>query len=253
MKNDIGVYGIVDSHWKENAYPLDLWLEHHSKIFDEVVLVQIGDFKIPFDAPNIKTRVIDDSNNKGLKWYIDAKTEAQRLCSTEWKVQLDVDEFVNTINTDTLNKDFIYPLKYIHFYGSLSYKIENIFPSFQWRIHTGRKPIDMHAANLNGMQYPISPLSAPVYHTNTCRNPEALSNKWIKEQSREFYEREHNPQYKYYPDVEKIYNVCNTGAFKYSIWNELWPNAKLVHINSNKIPKILTDNSDRFTHWIPEI
>jgi len=125
----IGAYAFVTKDWRKLHYPLDLWLEHHLNIFDQISLCVYGDATIvPTRYRNNRkikiTSVKVYPNRAKFNFYAYGKTIAQRKLQTDWKVLLDIDEFLVTeIKIETLDKRLAYPLIFHNLYKSLEYEL----------------------------------------------------------------------------------------------------------------------------------
>jgi len=126
----IGAYAFVTKDWRKLHYPLDLWLEHHLNIFDQISLCVYGDATIvlpPKYRNNRKIKITSVKvypNRAKFNFYVYGKTIAQRKLQTDWKVLLDIDEFLVTeIKTETLDKRLAYPLIYHNLYKNLEYEL----------------------------------------------------------------------------------------------------------------------------------
>lgn len=149
----IGAYAFITKDWRENDYPLDLWLEHHLKLFDQIAIVTYGKVYIPEKFRRNKKLIMKKMgliSEKTFSFYIVGKSEAQRLLTTEWKVMLDVDEFISKrIDVDSFDKKYAYALKYHNLYGNVRTEmIENPFALYQVRIHYGNRKILGDGANV---------------------------------------------------------------------------------------------------------
>jgi hypothetical protein len=271
-KQTIGTYAFVTPNWKELDYPLDLWIEHHVNIFDQVALVCYGDIDIPSNKKLVVNHIQPIGEEK-FSFYVIGKTKAQELLSTDWKVLLDIDEFIpERINPDKLDPKYVYPLFYHNLYGNLSTDIGCVglvLPSYQARIHYGNKKVLGDGACVNGKydtRFAISartilnrikfalfpnsvipqPLRVPkisfdVWHTGTVRNPLALNEKWKRQTMRAL-----NEDYHAYDSQARH---LDKAGFDYTNFRSIFSASKLKRVDRNLLPKCLTDNSKRFD-WV---
>jgi len=130
MKDEtIGAYAFVTKDWRKLHYPLDLWLEHHLNIFDQISLCVYGNESIIpkeyRDNKKIKITSVNSYPSRAkFSFYVYGKTIAQKELQTDWKVLLDIDEFLTTkINTKMLDKRLAYPLTYHNLYKNLEYEL----------------------------------------------------------------------------------------------------------------------------------
>jgi len=82
--------------------------------------------------------------------------------------------------------------------------------------------------------------SFDVYHTNTVRRPEALTEKWIIQIRRELREGQRHDA--------KVLAFLEKNTMNYKSFLRLQPTAKLLKVPSDCLPAILTRNIDRFNH-----
>ncbi len=265
----IGAYAFATRNWKELEYPLDLWVQHNSLFFDEISLaVELGT-EIDFPVPsNVRLSYIGSRNEEDRRYlifYISNKDFAMKCLRTDWKLLLDIDEFIDA-RTDTtgLNKKYVYGTNNHHLFGNIHTEILNIFPDHYWRLHYG----DRYLLNDGGSVYgrrarqfrsiqeisgrPIlrtlrhegirrlltKPLNAvEIYHTNTVRSPAAMHRKWIEQTQRDPF-----------PDLSKfhlraeVYKVQNPYQLMYGEW-------KGAALRTVKTPSILVDNPQRFANF----
>ena len=235
----VGVYSFV-SEWKKFDYPLDLWLKYNSEIFDEVALITYGKEEIPYKAKNIIIEEVEPPKKDDFNFYRFGKKKAQDLLNTDWKILLDTDEFIKEIpNLENLNKKLTYILKYRHLYGNLYTEIKGNkeFAYTSPRVHFGKRNIIGDGA-VDG-PYSIK-IVGEFYHTNAVRNPTALSLKWKEQIQREINEKR-------FRTAKRLKYLEDT--FDYSKYKEYWPGSYLIEIDKQKIPKILIENSSRFSWY----
>lgn len=262
MDLTIGAYAFVTDDWRIKDYPVDLWLDWHLKLFDEICLVTYGNAKL---KPNTKLRIIqlDKTNASDFSFYTRAETIAQRGLSTNWKILLDVDEFFKERPDFThLNPKKTYAIRMRNLYGNLITEIKGYFPDYYWVIHTGNKKVIGDGGTITGpycarilpkkfIKYlfwrylkigeHVSPLlpeiSFDVFHTGTLRRPEALSKKWKFQTEIElregFNENMHRLQFLNEP-------------FNYHDFKKINNKNYLVKINENTLPAVLLKNKGRF-------
>jgi hypothetical protein len=120
-EHSFGVAAFVTADWKEKGYPLDLWLEHHSSIADQVSLVTYGNFSIPFEAENVRlVRLEAGVPRDSADFWLKGKQLALDALTTEWKILLDIDEFLkDRPYLSTLEAEYVYPLVLHDLFGGL--------------------------------------------------------------------------------------------------------------------------------------
>lgn len=141
----IGAYVFVGRNWRGNDFPVDLWVKHSEKLFDEISIVTHCDrFDFKYGKNVRVTHVEEDPNIRGTyRFYLDPLTVAQKKLNTDWKVLMPVDEFLTArINVGELDKRYAYAAKIRQFYGNLSTELTTTgFPNYQWRVHYGNRKI----------------------------------------------------------------------------------------------------------------
>ena len=240
----VGCYAFVTHDWDARSYPLDLWLSWSLRQFDQVAVVKYGDFPLPVVDPKLRTKSIDlnPTYERYFNFYTIGKSEAQVLLTTDWRVLLDIDEFMYRPYTGNLDPKVTYPLRYHNLFGSLEFEMAPSipFPAQQFRVHFGRRQVLGDGANVEG-PWAAAP-SFDVWHTGACRDPLSLSAKWKVQ-----IEREVSMGYTAHTDRLRFLN----GAFPYKRYPEIWPGAKLVKTNTDAVPEILLNNQERFEWWKP--
>ncbi|MCL4345634.1 MAG: hypothetical protein M1496_04655 [Candidatus Thermoplasmatota archaeon] len=261
----VGAYAFATSDWKDLNFPLDLWMQWNSRFFDQIALVKYGDFTIETPS-NVIVKVMDEVPRKDFNFYTIGKTEAQHLLSTDWKLALDIDEFLNQkIDTSRLDRRKTYAIKMRNLYGNpLTEIINDMFPSFYFRLSYGDRPFKgdggdlIHSEWKNRKKFesyirfgkrklgiqnkPHYLTTKPyecceVWHTGTLREPAAMSKKW-KEQT----EREVNVGI---TTNEKRLEILDR-PFDYHSFRELGNRVYLRKVSPEEIPEIILANSDRF-------
>ena len=264
----IGAYAFVTSDYVDLDYPLDLWIEWNSKLFDRISIVTYGSIEINCPENVEMKRFESPPSPSSFDFYLKGKTYAQQMLKTDWKVALDVDEFVNSrIDTNRFKKGKAYPIKMRHLYGNLCTEIMNTFPSHYYRIHYGNRKVIgdggdvsqpysqrilfknlardiLHKLMRNdNMVNPFSPKPnemIEVWHTGALRRPEAMSKKW-----RTQIKREMNSGIVTNESRLSILDV----PFDYHNFKGIDSNATLRKIGVNEVPEILRKNVKRF-HYI---
>ena len=119
----IGVYTFVTKNWEELDLPLDLWVEWHLKFFDQIAICTYGNGKFLDKYRKNKKIIIKQINikiPKTLDFFTIPETIAMHALTTDWKVILDVDQFLNEkIDISRLDKNYAYPIICHDLYGNL--------------------------------------------------------------------------------------------------------------------------------------
>ena len=117
-------------------------LKHHLPLADEIIVNEGCSSDQTFERikdidPRIKI-YRNNWNNKGVEnWYVSFKEEARKLCTGDWCILLDCDEFIPEWEFDLIRKNLenaeydIFAMNYLNFYGN--YKVINFNPKkFKW-------------------------------------------------------------------------------------------------------------------------
>ncbi len=262
MPLTIGAYSFVSDDWRSKDYPVDLWLDWHSKLFDKISLVTSGDATLP-NTKNVNIIQLDKENTFNFSYYTKAFTLAQHKLDTDWKIMLDVDEFFKERpDFSGLDPKKTYAVKMHNLYGNLETEIRGYFPDYYYHIHTGNKkvlgdggavagPYYAKIAPKNAIKYfawrylklgqhvtPLIPLTSfNIFHTGTVRRPDALSKKWKFQTEIEIKEG--------YKDNKNRLQLLNE-PFNYHDFKKIDEKNYLVKINMETLPHILVENKTRF-------
>lgn len=259
----------VSKDWRKLQYPVDLWIQWNSKFFDELSICTYGSFDFGVEIPsNVKITESNESDNDldKFKFYTYGTYKAMKALGTDWKLSLPSDEFITRrIDTSHFNRFLAYPLGFIQLYGNIATEIKGAFMEYSYRIHYGNRklvgdgginPPYSGNINLNGIvnlilrkifrshreEYkPIwttTKIENWAYHTNCLRSPEIMSAKWFAQMRREL---DSGTKRDYYS--EWLNNILSK-PFNYARYKEFWPESYLIKVDP---PRILADNSDRFT------
>ena len=232
----IGCYAFTAPDWREKEYPLDLWLQHSVELFDEVAIVTYGEMRLPFLHPKILTSAIEPIPHDSYEFWRRGKKAAQDLLTTDWKVMLDIDEFLSfRIETSYLKQPLVYSLSPRHLYGNLDTEIRGL-PTYRMaRVHHGEAKVSHDTGVVEGKRALGS--SVGVYwHTTFLRSPTAFSLQRkpnIEAEAKEGF----NGNARLLPLVEK--------PFDYADYRKAWPRAYLTRVTES-LPEILLDHRSRF-------
>ncbi|MFH7836081.1 MAG: hypothetical protein QXL51_05750 [Candidatus Aenigmatarchaeota archaeon] len=235
----IGVYSFTFDDWREKDYPLDLWIEWNCKLFDEVSLFYIGDKYKTFKDIDLKKydnlTINGISGNKrimdelyGNRMYAHFKELAQNFLFTDWKLLLDIDEFVTSVpNFNRYEVNNVYGI-YMHvLFGDVNHEIS---PLGESPVALGKLPWGRLAYGMNKIIEDGSRIEKPVntdtyihvYHTTLLRNGIEIANRtqlWQKN------------------------IIVDPNRYK-----EYWPKMELLYIEDSQLPEILKNNKNRFNY-----
>jgi glycosyltransferase involved in cell wall biosynthesis len=174
-------------------------LRQHLPLADEIIVNEGYSTDGTFEAiANIDAKIKvhrsrwDQSNPD--TWHRDFKNRARQLCTGDWCILLDCDEFIPEWEFDRLRKfletteKLIVPVRFVHFYGNYRVYLETlpqIIPSTGMRIHRNVPEIEVwgDGANvrLQGRDYDAATVAEEtfaVHHFGSVRNPARLRQKW---------------------------------------------------------------------------
>ncbi|MDG7012781.1 MAG: hypothetical protein JRN11_08060 [Nitrososphaerota archaeon] len=229
----VGVYAFATQDYKEKDYPLDLWLEHNLLVFDQIAVAKYDcDFPLPVDNKKVIQTVIKSPERSTFRFFRLGKQTAMRLLSTDWKVLLDIDEFVWPVpDFDNLDKTKTYRLQCRALWGSIKTEIVEYWLAHSSpRVHFGDVPIlrDGEAGGNKGG------VIGQFWHTNGLRTRESLFAKWAAIRNDFASER-------------LVRNgVFPTSALRFEDYSRTFPNAYLRNVCLCDLPKVLAENRVRF-------
>ncbi|MHB8396208.1 MAG: hypothetical protein ACYDAZ_06860 [Thermoplasmataceae archaeon] len=263
----IGAYTFLSAEWRDLEYPADLWIIHNSKLFDQLSICSYDELKFDFDLPSnviVSKDKIPSKNIKNFNFYLYGFEKAMKNLTTEWKVLLPSDEFIDQrISTAGLRKRLAYPLAYRNLYGNANTEIIGAFGENSYRIHYGNRmligdggPRPPYAgkfqfkAVLNLLERRVLrrvykdyiPLNVPrttpfiAWHTNYLRSRDIMSRKWHEEMTREVNSGEHRV---YYDELLELLKQ----PFAYENYKKFWPNS---YLRRAEPPEIIIKNRTRF-------
>lgn len=267
-RESIGAYAFATSDYLENDYPLDLWIQWNSKFFDQLAIATYGLINIICPENVMVRRYESPPSASSFDFYSKGKTYAQNLLTTEWKVALDIDEFVNNrIDISRLKEKKAYAIRMRHLYGNLNTEIVYAFPDHYYRIHHGNRKIlgDGGAVSppysgrivyrrvaidllrtitkKKELLNPFDPYQEEmidVWHTGALRRPDVMSRKW-----RYQIDREINSGILKNQSRLSMLDI----PFNYHMFKSINAKAELKRVNLDDVPEILRKNQDRF-HYV---
>jgi glycosyltransferase involved in cell wall biosynthesis len=173
-------------------------LRHHLPLADEIIVNEGFSSDGTYEAirdldPKIKVHRFQWDRSDPNTWHIKFKDQARRLCTGDWCILLDCDEFIPEWEFDRLRKDLastdksILPVRFVHFYGN--YKVyaarsaKHKWPRYSHRIHRNLESIEVWGDGANvcvrGEDKAINPNGAfECHHFGEVRNPARLRQKW---------------------------------------------------------------------------
>jgi len=191
-------------------------LKHHLPLADEIIVNEGYSTDGTYEAikdldPKIKVHRFEWDRSDPLHWHQKFKNQARKLCSGDWCILLDCDEFIPEWEFARL-RDFltktdkvIIPVRFIHFYGNYRVFIGRpgkITPTLGMRIHRNLETIEVWGDGANvrlGRKFdPPTPAdeSFECHHFGCVRKPSRLRQKW-RTQAKQHNEK--NPKWDWMP------------------------------------------------------
>ena len=174
-------------------------LRHHLPLADEIVVSEgystDGTFEAISDlSPKVHVHRAREDRSDPNSWHRKFKNEARRMCTGDWCVLLDCDEFIPEWEFDRLRRllettdKTIVPVRFTHFYANYRVYIARlpaITPATGLRIHRNLPEIEVwgDGANVRLAGRPDDPSlvateTIDVHHFGTVRHPARLRQKW---------------------------------------------------------------------------
>jgi glycosyltransferase involved in cell wall biosynthesis len=237
-------------------FHVEAMLRHHLPLADEIIvnegLSTDGTYEVIASIdPKIKVHRFEWDRSDPLSWHRKFKNQARQLCTGDWCILLDCDEFIPEWEFERLREllattsSSIIPVRFKHFYGS--YKVvmatlPTIIPELGHRIHRNREDIEVwgdgaNVAERNGSR-DILPASAAfafeVHHFGSVRRPSRLRQKW-RTQAKQH--NEHNPRWDTLP------------SFVFDLFPHKWKDPDVLDnlaIYEGPYIRAVRDNPDEF-------
>jgi len=174
-------------------------LRHHLQLADEIIVnegySEDGTFEAIRDIdPRIRVHRAHWDRSDPNSWHRAFKNDARRLCTGDWCVLLDCDEFIPEWEFDRLRRFLegtdktLVPVRFVHFYGN--YKVylakrRPITPVTGLRIHRNLPEVEVwgdganvHVVGREDDQTLVAEEVFDVHHFGTVRHPARLRQKW---------------------------------------------------------------------------
>jgi glycosyltransferase involved in cell wall biosynthesis len=175
-------------------------LRHHLPLVDEIIVNEgystDGTFEtITAIDPKIQVHRFEWDRSDPTAWHRQFKNQARRLCTGDWCILLDCDEFIPEWEfprlrrfLETVDKPIV-PVRFIHFYANYRVfmaRLPRIVPETGLRIHKNLPNIEVwgDGANvrLNGRADDPDTIAGDgvfeVHHFGSVRRPARLRQKW---------------------------------------------------------------------------
>lgn len=175
-------------------------LKHHLPFADEIVVNEgysSDDTYEQIRDLDPKIRVVRNHWDRSdpQSWSRKFKDQTRKLCTGDWCILLDCDEFIPEWNFDTIRakledtNDVILPMKYVHFYGNyqvyMSRPDRHGWPVLKHSIHRNRDDLivwgdgsNVGFADKSKEQGIAEEALCEVHHFGYVRHPARLRQKW---------------------------------------------------------------------------
>jgi glycosyltransferase involved in cell wall biosynthesis len=174
-------------------------LKHHLPLADEIIVNEGYSTDGTYEAikdldPKIKVHRFHWDRSDPTKWYIRFKNQARQLCTGDWCILLDCDEFIPEWEFDRLRRFLaetdkaIVPLRMTHFYGNYRVYFARLLPAMPargMRIHRNRPDMVVWGDGMNvridGQQYgpeTVAEEEFDCHHFGDVRHAARLRQKW---------------------------------------------------------------------------
>jgi hypothetical protein len=174
-------------------------LKHHLPLADEIIVNEGYSTDGTYEAicrldAKIKVHRFEWDRSDPATWHVKFKNQARRLCTGDWCILLDCDEFIPEWEFERLRSHLaateasILPLRYRHFYAN--YRVYQdkgdrpMPPSSTWRIHRNLEQIvvigdgsDVRAAEGASLVVDRETFFE-CHHFGEVRRPSRLRHKW---------------------------------------------------------------------------
>jgi glycosyltransferase involved in cell wall biosynthesis len=205
----ISIYtGVKDGLFYD--FHVEAMLRHHLPLADEIVVNEGFSTDGTYEAitaidPKIVVHRFEWDRSDPSSWHRKFKNQARQLCTGDWCILLDCDEFIPEWEFQRLRAflettaESILPVRFVHFYAN--YKVymatlPKIVPELGYRIHRNAADIEVWGDGANVSQAgrrqdptaSLAPHAFEVHHFGSVREPSRLRQKWRTQA------RQHNAQ-----------------------------------------------------------
>jgi glycosyltransferase involved in cell wall biosynthesis len=236
-------------------FHVEAMLRHHAPLFDEIIVNEGYSTDGTYEAittihPNIQVHRFEWDRSDPAAWHRHFKNQARRLCTGEWCVLLDCDEFIPEWEfprlrqyLETVDKPIV-QVRFIHFYANYRVfmaQLPRIVPDSGRRIHRNLPNIEVwgDGANVrvidgNEAETVASDTAFEVHHFGSVRQAARLRQKW-RTQARQHNEQ--NPRWDKLP------------SFVFDMFPHRWDDPDCVPdlaIYDGRQMQIVRDHPDEF-------
>jgi glycosyltransferase involved in cell wall biosynthesis len=175
-------------------------IRHHVPFFDEIVVNEGFSTDGTYEAiskidPKVRVHRFEWDRSDPSAWHRQFKNQARQLCTGDWCVLLDCDEFIPEWEFPRLRAMLehppaeVLPVRFVHFYANYRVymaKLPHIVPELGLRIHRNLPDIEVwgDGANVRRQGHHDDPAAASaehaitVHHFGSVRRAARLRQKW---------------------------------------------------------------------------
>jgi glycosyltransferase involved in cell wall biosynthesis len=180
-------------------FHVEAMLRHHLPLADEIIVNEGYSGDGTYEAisridPKIQVHRFEWDRSDPSAWHRQFKNQARQLCTGDWCILLDCDEFIadwefvrlRTFLTTTART--IVPVRFVHFYANYRVymaRLPKIVPDTGLRIHRNLPEIEVwgdganvHMRGRENDQSLVADEAFTVHHFGSVRNPARLRQKW---------------------------------------------------------------------------
>ncbi|MBS1817560.1 MAG: glycosyltransferase family 2 protein [Acidobacteria bacterium] len=179
-------------------FHVEAMLRHHAPLVDEIIVNEGYSDDGTYEAisaidPKVKVHRFEWDQSDPNGWHRAFKNQARELCTGDWCLLLDCDEFIPEWEFERLRSFLettphdLVPVRFYHFYGN--YKVymarsRATVPDTGVRIHRNLSDIEVWGDGANvrvrGADGPpdVASETFAVHHFGSVRNPARLRQKW---------------------------------------------------------------------------
>jgi glycosyltransferase involved in cell wall biosynthesis len=180
-------------------FHVEAMLRHHLPLADEIIVNEGYSGDGTYEAisridPKIQVHRFEWDRSDPSAWHRQFKNQARQLCTGDWCILLDCDEFIadwefgrlRTFLTTTAKT--IVPVHFVHFYANYRVymaRLPRIVPDTGLRIHRNLPEVEVwgdganvHMRGREDDQSLVADETFTVHHFGSVRNPARLRQKW---------------------------------------------------------------------------
>jgi glycosyltransferase involved in cell wall biosynthesis len=181
-------------------FHVEAMLRHHLPLADEIVVNEGFSTDGTYEAiskidPKIKVHRFEWDRSDPASWHRKFKNQARQLCTGDWCILLDCDEFIPEWEFERLRSFLekttlsIVPVRFVHFYANYKVymaQLPTIIPALGYRIHRNLPTIEVWGDGANvsegGKAHDVwsegLDTAFEVHHFGSVREPSRLRQKW---------------------------------------------------------------------------